>query len=147
MKIEETKEICQNLTNKHEIDEAKEICQNFANKHKIIFNDKGECGFGRECIGFCHGDRWIDFNPHDCYLDPIDGFQNENFNAPNGVNAYHKHDCLAVLGRGDDSIIGLARWVKHLESIGEIEVAIYNTGATGMQAFVNGTKGRAIKLK
>lgn len=131
-----------------DIKEAREICQNFANKHKVIFEDKGECGFGRECVGFTTGNQWVDFNPHSSGdYEPIKGLQNDKFYAPDGVNAYHKHNCLAVLGREDESIIGLAQWVKHLESLGEIEIVTYETGATGIQAMFSGCVGRAVKLK
>lgn len=44
-------------------EQAKKICQDFANKHKLIFEEEGECGFGRECVGLSIGDSWLDFNP------------------------------------------------------------------------------------
>jgi hypothetical protein len=42
---------------------------------------------------------------------------------PNGVDAYHKHDCLAVLGRGDEAVDGLYRWVAKIrENDGRVVV-------------------------
>lgn len=36
-------------------------------------------------------------------------------NAPdNVVNAYHKHDCLCVLGRGDEALEELLAWVERI---------------------------------
>lgn len=37
---------------------AKKICQDFALKHKLIFDDEGEVGSGRECVGFRDGDKY-----------------------------------------------------------------------------------------
>jgi len=42
------------------------------------------------------------------------------------TDAYHKHDCLAVLGHGDAAVIQLARWIKHMESQGTVTIEDYN---------------------
>ncbi|MDR1282421.1 MAG: hypothetical protein LBK99_16605 [Opitutaceae bacterium] len=128
--------------------EARAICERFALKHKVIFDDKGECGFGRKCVGFCDGGNWIAHNPyrHSDY-EPIPGLACADCYAPAGVNSYHKHDCLAVLGHGDEAIIGLARWVQKMEAAGEVHIVKYRTGATGMQALIAGTHARAVIVK
>ena len=46
------------------MDKIKKELQDFANKHKIVLDEHGECGFGRPCVGFLHGDNYIDINPH-----------------------------------------------------------------------------------
>jgi hypothetical protein len=133
---------------------AREICRQFANKHKVIFEDKGECGFGRPCVGFIRGSGYIAHNP--CTsgdYSPIAEFADDRLYPPVPVpDAYHKHDCLAVLARGDEpnyekAIEQLAAWVKHLESLGEVEVGQYETGATGLQAALSGMLGWAVRIK
>ena len=128
-------------------EEAKNICQQFALKHKVIFDDTGECGFGRECVGFNIGNQWLDHNPTRAPdYDPIPELACPDAYAPDDVNSYHKHECLAVLGRGDEAVIGLAKWVQKMESAGTVSVVEYETGATGMQAMFSGVRSRSIKI-
>lgn len=126
--------------------EARAICERFAIKHKVIFDDAGECGFGRECVGFRDGNKWIDHNPCSSGGDYnlISELACPAAYAPAGVNSYHKHECLAVLGRDDEAIIGLARWVQKLEAAGEVKIVEYETGATGVQALFTGLRARAV---
>lgn len=130
-------------------EQAREICGRFALKHRVIFDDRGECGFGRECVGFSSGDKWIDHNP--CTMggnyDRIESLACKDTHPPEDVDAYHKHHCLAVLGRGDGAIIGLAKWVLKMEAAGEVEVVSYETGATGFQALVSGVHARAVVVR
>lgn len=51
---------------------------------------------------------------------------------------------MAVLGKGDEAIIGLARWVEKINSAGNVRVVEYATGATGIQAILSGIRGYAI---
>jgi hypothetical protein len=67
----------------------------------------------------------------------IEEFSDENFWDIAPENAYHKSDCIAVLGRGDDAIRELSDWVEGLKGMGA-EVRSYQTGATGMQAILSG---------
>lgn len=123
----------------------------FANKHQLVFK-KGEVGFCRPCVGFAHGDSFVAHNPFDYEtLEPIPDFEDDRLNPPDGVgDAYHKHDCLCVLVEDDnyDAAMGqLLTWVRHLESIGELEVAHYKTGATGAQLLMVGVLAKAIRFK
>lgn len=140
-----------------EYQEAFDVCQAFANKHKVIFNPEGEVGFGRPCAGFLHGDNYVDYCPTKMDDENGDyGYIKEAYceaarppeSAP---NAYHKHDCFAVLVQGDSSkeqaIIELANWVKHMESQGEVETVTFLTGATGIQALISGFRGTAFVVK
>lgn len=122
------------------IKEAKKICQDFAIQHKLIFEDEGECGFGRECVGLLSkSGNWLDYNPrNNTTFEPIDGCQSEDVYPPSDVEAYHKHSCMAVLGRGNEAIIGLAKWVQKLNSIGNVRIIEFETGATGMQVLISG---------
>ena len=129
-------------------EEARAICTRFANEHKVFFDEEGECGFGRLCVGFRDG-NWIDYNPtHDATYELIpDADSGELVWPPDGVNAYHKHDCMAVLGRGDEAVIGLARWVLSLEAAGSVEMVKFQTGAIGDQALISGLIGRAVVVR
>jgi hypothetical protein len=128
---------------------AREICQRFAAEHKIVFEEEGECGFGRECVGFTSGRGYIDHNPISVgnNYERIKDLECKDCYPPSGVEAYHKHDCLAVLGRGKGAIIGLASWVQKLEAAGKVSVVEYRTGATGIQAVLSGVVGKAVVVK
>lgn len=60
----------------------------FANKHGILFVEKGECGFGRPCVGLNRGDgSWLDYNPlSDTTYGPIFPYDSR-LCAPEGVDA------------------------------------------------------------
>lgn len=71
----------------------------------------GTCGFGRECVGVLSADGaaypdyiWYDKN-YDHRLDP-----NGDVWTPD--DAYHKHNCVAVLGASDDAVSQLYEWLK-----------------------------------
>jgi hypothetical protein len=109
------------------VNECKLNIQNFANIHKLIFEEQGECGFGRECVGLTNGSNYVDYNPtYEPDYDYIEGFYDERFNDITPTNAYHKHSCIAVLGRGDDSIRQLSDWVDKLNEIG-VKVEKYSS--------------------
>ncbi|GAF88341.1 unnamed protein product, partial [marine sediment metagenome] len=59
-------------------EECKKNIQEFANRFKLIFDDEGECGFGRECVGLTNGSNWVDYNPdHIETYEHIEGFYDE----------------------------------------------------------------------
>jgi hypothetical protein len=123
----------------------------FADKHGISLVSKGECGFGRPCVGFTKNSNYIDYCPIDMSTyDPIPKLEDDRLYPPDSVNAYHKHNCLAVLVDGDDytkALGELAEWVDHLTEQGEVEVVSYRTGASGMQAMLSGSTGFAVRIK
>lgn len=134
------------MANKMTIEECKQNIQEFANKNKLIFNDEGEAGFGRECVGLTNGSNWVDYNPtsypdHDY----IKEFHDERFYDICPEDAYHKHNCIAVLGRGDNAVRQLSEWVDKLKDL-DVVVEQYYTGATGMQAILSGSTGYAVKI-
>jgi hypothetical protein len=131
----------------------KEIIENlqrFANEHKIVLQEKGEVGFGRSCVGFLYGDNYIDYNPtNEPDYDRIPELYDERWYDITPEDAYHKHDCVAVLARDgnyDEALKQLNDWVQKMEAIG-VELVEYNTGATGIQALISGIVGHAFKLK
>ncbi len=123
--------------------------QKFANKHKILFEDEGECGFGRECVGLLKGGNYIAFNPNsqaeNTRGEAIDEFYDDRFYDIQPSLAYHKYDCLAVLGRGDESIIQLSNWVDELNKL-NATIEEYKTGATGLQAIISGYSSYTFKI-
>jgi hypothetical protein len=128
------------------IEEHKANIQEFANRFKLIFEEEGECGFGRECVGLTNGNNYVDYNPcNSIDYDYIKDFYNEKLYDIVPEKAYHKHSCLAVLGRGDDSIIQLSEWVDKLNELGAI-IDKYETGATGIQALISGTHNYAVRI-
>jgi hypothetical protein len=132
---------------------AREICKRFAQKHKIVFEDHGEVGFGRACVGFLHGSSYVDINPirmdGQSFSEVWGWARDERLNAPLGVNAYSKHSCLAVIVENEDyntAIEQLSVWVTHLESQGTLELAPYLTGAKGLQVLFSGAVGYAFRF-
>lgn len=75
-----------------------------------------------------------------------EGFYNEIFDKIKPPNAYHKHDCVVVLGRGDEAIRELSDWVDDLRKL-NVVVDTYSTGAEGLQAIISRTTGKAFRIK
>jgi hypothetical protein len=125
-------------------EECKLNIQNFANKHSLIFEEEGECGFGRECVGLLKKSNYVEYNPFEDH-GYVEGFYDERFYDICPPDAYHKHNCLAVLGRGDDAIRQLSDWVDKLNEIG-VSVEKYKTGATGLQSLISGEFGYAVRV-
>lgn len=135
-----------------DIKEALKICEEFATKYKVIFEEKGEVGFGRNCVGFIKGTNYVNFNPHNSdKYEFIPELQCDVCYPPEEVkDAYHKHDCLSVLVYGEDydkAIIQLAKWVLHLKGQGEVSIKRYDTGAVGIQAIISGLTGYCVYVK
>ena len=120
----------------------------FAEKHGVKFEANGEVGFGRPCVGFLKNDAYIDFTPYNMdTFDPV--FPNdERLVEPDGVeDAYHKHDCMAVLVHDDDyekALNQLSVWVDYLEGVG-VKLVEYKNGHTGINALLHGTAGWAFR--
>jgi len=120
--------------------------QEFANKHKLIFEDERECGFGRECVGLTNGSNYVDYNPSNSTdYNYIEDFFDERLYNIAPPDAYHKHNCLAVIGRGEKAIRQLSNWVDSLNELG-VKVEQYPTGATGLQSLISGVFGKAIRI-
>ena len=98
------------------LDEMTGYLRGWAQAQGCYFDEEAECGFGREAVGITRKGSFIDlyylgedYRPLPASLSP------EEVGPPEGVtDAYHKHDCLAVLGRGGGAIRQLYLWVKHL---------------------------------
>lgn len=124
--------------------------QRFANEHKVILEDDGEIGFGRPCVGFLREGLYVAFNPRKHpgydYVWPKD----TRLYPPSVItDAYHKHNCFAILVHGDNYDKALAQldsWVEHLKMQGTVELVEYKTGATGVQAIFSGIFSYAFRL-
>lgn len=78
----------------------------------------GEVGFGRECVGILDGASYVDFDTYDEEtFEPLPG-QEGLIPGAEAPEAYGKHDCLAVLGRGPESESQLYAWVRRLSEAG-----------------------------
>lgn len=81
----------------------------WAHNNKVILNLEGECGFGRECVGILAlNDCYPDYEWYDDEHKRID--KNGDVWIPK--DAYHKHECVAVLGRGEKAESQLYDWLK-----------------------------------
>lgn len=75
---------------------------------------EGECGFGRECVGVSVDGHYPDYEWYDDEYERAD--QNGDVWTPE--NAYHKHPCVAVLGRGETAESELYDWLKWFDDNG-----------------------------
>jgi hypothetical protein len=87
----------------------------WASRYGATLQFNGEVGFGRPCVGILKGDHYIDtadVKNVEAYQPGGDWWQPED--------AYHKHDCLAVLSYGDNdaALAQLYEWVRWLDGHG-----------------------------
>ena len=80
----------------------------WAHKNKVLLELEGECGFGRECVGILAEGHYPDYQWYDSDWNRADN--NGDVWIPD--NAYHKHECVAVLGRGEVAEAQLYDWLK-----------------------------------
>lgn len=93
----------------------------WAERYGARLQTKGECGFGRECVGVVHGTTYPYYRAYGAWDGEDVPLVHECVEAepPREVtDAYHKSDCLAVLGSGPEAIHQLWLWVQHLERQG-----------------------------
>jgi len=88
----------------------------YATRHGVTLELEGEVGFGRECVGIvCANNSYPAYSwfNHDTW-ERTD--LNGEIWAPEG--AYHKSDCVAVLGRGEDAESQLYDWLVWFDAHG-----------------------------
>jgi len=81
----------------------------YAMKNKAAVYLEGECGLGRECVGLSVNGEYPDYEWYDD--------KTYERTDPNGdvwipEDAYHKHPCVAILGRGEKAESQLYEWLK-----------------------------------
>lgn len=87
----------------------------WAAKNGLQLQLKGECGFGRECVGVIAEGLYPDYEWRDGEsYERIDN----NGDVWRPANAYHKHPCVAVLGRGKKAESQLYEWLRWFDSNG-----------------------------
>lgn len=118
----------------------------FAKKHGIDYTIDGTCGFGRPCVGLLSNGNYIDYNPTDSKYEYISEFYDKKLYDILPKDAYHKHNCIAVLGTGNESVKQLSEWIDKLNEL-SITIEEYETGNTGIQALLTGITGKAVKIK
>lgn len=72
----------------------------YAADNNVVLTLEGECGFARECVGILLGESYPDYG--------------EEVWCP--IDAYHKHPCVAVLGRGEEAEAQLYEWLQWFET-------------------------------
>lgn len=87
----------------------------YAVRHNVQLTLQGECGFGRECVGILMNGSYPDYEWDDPETyERLD--QNGDVWAP--ADAYHKHPCVAVLGRGEAAESQLYDWLRWFDEHG-----------------------------
>ena len=102
----------------------------FAARWGCVLVLNGEVGFGRPCVGISSDSAYVDYQ-HIWDLRP-----QPEFWSP--VDAYHKHDCLAVLGHGPDSVSQLYDWVRWLDEHGWTVETVDRHPRDGLDALFHG---------
>jgi hypothetical protein len=104
---------------------------NYAVKNKVVLDLEGEVGFGRECVGITMGGTYPDYVWYDDEYERIDN----NGNVWTPKNAYHKHECVAVLGRGEEAEAQLYEWLKWFDNNGFVVERTANVNAKNLYPF------------
>jgi len=84
----------------------------YATRHGCTVTFAGTCGFGRPCVGILLGGNYLDYS----HLYDLDPQPDPWLWTPE--DAYHKHDCMAVLGHGPAAVEQLYTWAKWLDEHG-----------------------------
>lgn len=144
------------------LDPAKmEFLELWAARNKCYVQVKGEVGFGRPCVGICFGQSYVDLPqyPHEAEhgSDEMTDYYSQTKLLPSAPeDAYHKHDCLAVLVHNDDydkALEQLWDWVGVLSQQGwTVRIQdrnTYNKEGFGMalELMMGGTQQAVLELK
>ncbi len=87
----------------------------WAAKNNAALKLKGECGLGRECVGIVVGELYPDYEWYD---EETYNRIDKNGDIWTPEDAYHKHPCVAVLGRGKQAEAQLYEWLKWFDNNG-----------------------------
>ena len=86
----------------------------WCDRNNAMLDLEGECGFGRECVGILVDNLYPDYEWYDEDFERID----DNVDIWTPADAYHKHPCVAVLGRGESAEAQLYDWLKWFDKRG-----------------------------
>lgn len=87
----------------------------WAMRHGVAVQLNGEVGFGRECVGIISDGAYPDYEWFDDKTYERVDNNGEVWTPP---DAYHKHPCFAVLGRGEAAETQLYDWLKWFDDNG-----------------------------
>ncbi len=87
----------------------------WAAKNGLRLELAGECGFGRECVGVLTEHQYPDYEW--CNGDDYER-ADKNGEVWTPKDAYHKHPCVAVLGRGEEAEAQLYDWLRWFDDNG-----------------------------
>ncbi len=76
---------------------------------------EGECGLGRECVGILRAGVYPDYHWRDPKTYERTDSNGEVWTPP---DAYHKHECVAVLGGGEPAEAQLYDWLRWFDERG-----------------------------
>lgn len=88
----------------------------WAARYRCSLQLNGQVGFGRDCTGILKDSTYID--TQDAKNATAYNHESEPGSWWEPEDSYHKHDCLAVLGHGDEALDQLYQWVKWLDAHG-----------------------------
>lgn len=128
--------------------EKLEWMRDWAKKNKANLELEGSCGFGRECVGITVDDTYPSYEWYsDYHMNRLD--QNGDVWTPE--DAYHKHPCIAVLGRGENAESQLYEWLKWFDdnNFTLISGAVDNVTNLELLDFLrgHGTYKRMVKME
>jgi hypothetical protein len=85
--------------------------------NNVTLELQGECGLGRECVGIITYETFPDYEWYTPYDPNSEGRHDDIKRLDNNgdvwqpEDAYHKHPCVAVLGRGEKAEAQLYEWL------------------------------------
>lgn len=88
------------------IDKLK-FMQDFASRNGCTLELEATVGLGRECVGILINGCYPDYEWYDKEYERVDA----NGDVWTPPNAYHKHPCVAVLGKGEAAEDQLYDWL------------------------------------
>ena len=79
----------------------------YCKRNNVTLELLGECGLGRPCVGIITYDTFPDYWWTNNEYERLDN----NGDVWQPKDAYHKHPCVAVLGRGEEAEAQLYEWL------------------------------------
>lgn len=121
------------------------LLQSWAQANDCTLTLAGEVGFGRECVGMLYNQHYIDFGYLAMdYKNPEARDLLNEIREKSPERAYHKDDCLCVLGIDYEAQLGLYEWVADLANKGikvkHQEEADLGPGTTTISVLLTGRR-------
>jgi hypothetical protein len=117
---------------------------NWARSNGAELQLQGQVGFGRECVGITISGAYPDCIWFDDEFNRLD--QNGDIWEPE--DAYEKHSCVAVIGRGEKAESQLYDWLRWFDANGfvvETGMVKDNEGSHSLYTFLYGWYSRMVK--